>query len=279
MIAQKDKALAFAALHQEPGAFVIPNPWDAGSARILQHLGFQALATTSAGFAFAKGKPDDVKALSREEVLANVAEIAQATILPVSADLQNGYGDTPEDCALTITWAAQAGAVGGSIEDASGNADSPIYPVELAAERIRAAAEAARKTGFPFMLTARCENYLNGRLDLADTIARLQAYQEAGAGVLFAPGVSKRQEIAELVRSLDKPVNVIMGGKGIGLTIDDLSELGVKRISVGSAFARTALASFMNAAREVQAQGTFHFGESAAPFAELNQIFAAWTKD
>ena len=279
MIAQREKALAFAALHQDPGAFVIPNPWDAGSARILQYLGFQALATTSAGFAFAKGKPDEVTALSREEVIANVAEIARATILPVSADLQNGYGDAPEHCALTITRAAEAGAVGGSIEDASGNANEPIFPVELAAERIEAAAEAARKTGFPFMLTARCENYLNGRPDLADTIARLAAYQGAGADVLFAPGVSKRQEIAELVRSLDKPVNVIMGGKGIGLTVEDLSELGVKRISVGSAFARAALASFMNAAREVQAQGTFHFGESAAPFAELNKIFAAWPKD
>lgn len=279
MITQQEKAEAFAALHQEPGAFVIPNPWDAGSARILQYLGFQALATTSAGFAFAKGKPDEVTALSREEVIANVAEIARATVLPVSADLQNGYGDAPEDCALTITWAAQAGAVGGSIEDASGHPDAPIYPAEFAAERIGAAAEAARRTGFPFMLTARAENYLNGRPDLSDTIARLQAYQEVGADVLFAPGVSKKEEIAELVRSLDRPVNVIMGGKGIGLSVEDLSELGVKRISVGSAFARTALASFMNAAREVQAQGTFLFGEKAAPFAELNQIFAAWTKD
>ncbi|MGE3832335.1 MAG: oxaloacetate decarboxylase [Parvibaculaceae bacterium] len=279
MIAQHDKAEAFAALHQEPGAFVIPNPWDAGSARILQYLGFQALATTSAGFAFAKGKPDEVRALSREEVIANVAEIVGASVLPVSADLQNGYGDAPEDCALTITWAAQAGAVGGSIEDASGDPDAPIYPVEFAAERIQAAAEAARKTGIPFMLTARAENYLNGRPDLADTIARLQAYQEAGADVLFAPGVSKKEEIAELVRSLDRPVNVIMGGKGIGLTVEDLSELGVKRISIGSAFARTALAAFMNAAREVQAQGTFQFGERTVPFAELNQIFAAWSKD
>jgi 2-methylisocitrate lyase-like PEP mutase family enzyme len=279
MIAQKEKAEAFAALHQEPGAFVIPNPWDAGSARILQYLGFQALATTSAGFAFAKGKPDEVRALSREEVIANVAEIAAASILPVSADLQNGYGDAPEDCALTITRAAQAGAVGGSIEDASGNADAPIYPIEFAAERVAAAAEAARNTDFSFILTARAENYLNGRPDLADTIARLQAYQEAGADVLFAPGLTSREDIAELVRSVDRPVNVIMGRKGLALTVEDLSELGVKRISVGSAFARAALAAFLSAAREVQSQGTFNFGENAAPFAELNRIFAAWMKD
>jgi 2-methylisocitrate lyase-like PEP mutase family enzyme len=279
MISQTEKGKAFAALHEEPGVFVIANAWDAGSARLLQHLGFQALATTSAGFAFTIGKPDGERAVSREEHLGNIRAITQASSLPVSADLEGGFGDAPEDCAKTIRLAAESGAVGGSIEDATGRQGDPIYGFETAVERVRAAAEAARGLPFRFMLTARSENFLHDRPNLADTIMRLQAFQDAGADVLYAPGLKSREDIETVVREVDRPVNVLMGMKGVPLTVEDLSQMGVKRISVGGAFTRAAFGAFLTAAREVQTTGTFSFTEAAAPHGDLNAIFSAWPKN
>ena len=278
MISQKEKGNAFAALHEEPGAFIIANAWDAGSARLLQHLGFQALATTSAGFAFTIGKPDGERAVSREEHLGNAKAIAQASSLPVSADLEGGFGDAPEDCGKTIRLAAEAGVVGGSIEDATGRQGDPIYEFEAAVERVAAAAEVAHSLPFRFMLTARAENFLHDRPNLADTIMRLQAFQDAGADVLYAPGLKTRDDIETVVKEVDRPVNVLMGMKGVALTVEDLSRMGVKRISVGGAFTRAAFGAFLAAAREVQTRGTFSFTEAATPHGELNAIFSAWPK-
>lgn len=279
MVSQTDKGKTFAALHAEPGIFVIPNAWDAGSARLLQHLGFQALATTSAGFAFTIGKPDGEGVVSREEHLGNASAIAQASILPVSADLEGGFGDAPEDCAKTIRLAAEAGVVGGSIEDATGRPGDPIYEFEAAVERVAAAAEAARALLFRFTLTARSENFLHDRPNLADTIMRLQAFQDAGADVLYAPGLTRPEDIETVVKEVDRPVNVLMGMKGVRLTVEDLNQLGVKRVSVGGAFTRAALGAFLAAAREVQSKGTFSFTEHATPHGELNAIFSAWPKN
>jgi 2-methylisocitrate lyase-like PEP mutase family enzyme len=279
MISQKEKGKAFAALHEEPGAFIIANAWDAGSARLLQHLGFQALATTSAGFAFTIGKPDGERAVSREENLGNAKAIAQASSLPVSADLEGGFGDAPEECAKTIRLAAEAGVVGGSIEDATGRQGDPIYEFEAAVERVAAAAEAARSLPFRFMLTARSENFLHGRPNLADTIMRLQAFQDAGADVLYAPGLTRPEDIETVVKEVDRPVNVLMGMRSAPLTVEDLSQMGVKRISVGGAFTRVALGAFLAAAREVQTRGTFSFNEHAAPDDDLSAIFSAWPKN
>jgi 2-methylisocitrate lyase-like PEP mutase family enzyme len=279
MITQAEKGKLFASLHQEPGVFVIPNAWDAGSARLLQNLGFQAIATTSAGFAFSIGKPDGAGAVTREEHLGNARAIAEATSLPVSADLEGGFGDAPEDCAKTIRLAGQTGIVGGSIEDATGRKDDPIYDFEAAVERVTAAAEAARALPFRFTLTARSENFLHDRPNLADTIIRLQAFQDAGADVLFAPGITNPQDIETVVREVDRPVNVVMGLKGVPLTVEELGRLGVKRISVGGSFARAAIGAFLAAAREVQTKGTFTFAKEATPHGELNAIFAAWPKN
>jgi 2-methylisocitrate lyase-like PEP mutase family enzyme len=270
---QADKGRRFQALHHQPDAFVIPNPWDAGSARLLAALGFEALATTSAGYAFTLGVCDNE--VGRERMLAHVAELVDATDLPVSADLENGFGDDPQVVAETIALAAAAGLVGGSIEDATGRPDQPIYPRELAVERVRAAAEAARALPFPFMLTARAENFLVGRRDLADTIARLQAFQDAGANVLYAPGLTTREEIKAVVDAVDLPVNVIMGMPGVQLGVADLSALGVSRISVGSSFARAALGGFLRAAREVKERGTFTYGEEAIGYQEVGELFRA----
>lgn len=273
MPTQAEKAKAFRALHERPGAFVIPNPWDAGSAILLAELGFEALATTSAGLAFALGRPDAEGALSRDEILDNARAIVGATGLPVSADLENGFGDDPANCAETIRRAAQAGLVGGSIEDATGRAGDPIYEFDFAVERVRAAAAAARALPFPFMLTARAENHLFGRPDLGDTIRRLQAFQEAGADVLYAPGLRSREDIAAVVRAVDRPVNVIMGLQGVRLGVAELSAIGVKRISVGSALARAAWGGFLAAAREMKEHGTFGFAGQAMPYADLNARF------
>jgi len=275
---QSEKAQAFKRLHEEPGTFVIPNPWDAGSAKLLGHLGFRALATTSAGLAFALGRPDGAKAVSRDETLANAEAIVEASSLPVSADLEGGFGDAPEMCAETIRLAGLVGLVGGSIEDATGRDDDSIYEIRAASARIEAAAEAARSLGYPFMLTGRAENYLHGRADLADTIARLQAYQAAGANVLYAPGLRNLDDIATLVRNVDRPVNVLMGLAGVRLSVDDLARVGVKRISVGGAFARAAFGGFLKAAREVHDKGTFDFNDEATPFAELNGLFSTEDK-
>jgi 2-methylisocitrate lyase-like PEP mutase family enzyme len=268
---QTEKALQFRALHERALTFIIPNPWDAGSARLLEHLGFEALATTSCGAAFSMGRRDNT--LTRDETFDNAAAIARATNLPVSADLENGFGDSPEIVAETIRLAAETGIVGGSIEDATGQPDDPIYDLEFAVERVQAAVQAARALPFPFTLTARAENYLHGRPNLNDTIARLQAFQEAGADVLYAPGLATREDIASLLSSVDRPVNVVMGLRGVQLTLADLQQLGVRRISVGSALERTALGAFLNAAREMREHGTFTYAAQAADPAEISKIF------
>jgi 2-methylisocitrate lyase-like PEP mutase family enzyme len=268
---QADKALAFRALHERPGAFIIPNPWDIGTARILARLGFEALATTSAGFAFSQGRRD--YQVGREPMLEHAAHIVSATDLPVSADLENGFGDAAETAAETIRMAAAVGLVGGSIEDTTGRSDEPIYPIEFAAERVRAAADTGAALPFPFMLTARAENYLHGRPDLADTIRRLQAYQEAGANVLYAPGLTRKEEITAVVRSVDRPINLLMGMHSVGLTLAELSELGIKRVSLGSGLARLALGGFVQAATEMQEGGTFTFAGKAPSMAEISAFF------
>lgn len=270
--AQSEKARIFRSLHQRDTAFIIPNPWDPGTARLLAHLGFEALATTSMGYAFSLGRRDN--SLNRRETLANASAIAAATPLPVSADLENGFGDDPEAAAETIRLAAAAGVVGGSIEDATGRPAQPIYELPLAVARVRAAVAAARALPFSFTLTARAENYLHGRPHLPDTIRRLQAYQEAGADVLYAPGLTTRDDIAALVRSVDRPVNVVMGLRGGQLSLAELSALGVKRVSVGSALCRTALAAFLRAAREMRQNGSFAFAAEAVSPAEMTAIFA-----
>lgn len=267
MSGQKEKFEKFKALHQGPGAFVMPNPWDAGSAILLESLGFKALATTSAGYAFSKGKRDSAAALSRDELLGNAAEIVNATALPVSADLENGFGRAPQSCADTIRLAASIGLSGGSIEDASGDASDPIYDFTLAVERVQAAAEAA--SGQPFLLTARAENHLWGRPDLDDTIRRLQAFARAGADVLYAPGLPDIAAIRTVCASVDKPVNVVMGLGGPIYSTAELAEAGVRRISVGGSFARAAWGGFLRAAQEVSAQGTFTYARDAMPDGEV----------
>jgi 2-methylisocitrate lyase-like PEP mutase family enzyme len=271
MRTQVEKGQAFRALHQRNGAFIIPNPWDIGSARMLAYLGFEALATTSGGYAFSMGQRDYT--VGREAVLTHISALAPITDLPISADLENGFGDTPEAAAETIRLAAVAGAVGGSIEDATGRADDPIYEPALAAERVRAAAEMARGLEFPFTLTARAENYLHGRRDLKETIGRLQAYQEAGADVLYAPGLTSKEEIAALVSSVDRPVNVLVGIPGAPLNMADLSAIGVRRVSLGSGLARAAFGSLVSAAREMREQGTFAFAEEAPSSRDIGAMF------
>jgi 2-methylisocitrate lyase-like PEP mutase family enzyme len=271
MKTQAERGTLFRTLHQRDRAFIIPNPWDIGTARLLARLGFEALATTSAGFAFSIGRRDNT--VGRDKMIEHVREISAATDLPVSADLENGFGDDPETAAETIRLGAEAGLVGGSIEDSSGRRDNPIYELELAAERIRAAAELARSLPFTFSLTARAENYLFGRRDLNDTIRRLQAYQEAGADVLYAPGLASKEDIAAVVSSLDRPVNVLMGLAGVQLNLDELSALGVKRISVGSVLSRVALSAFIRAAEEMRDQGTFTFGDHIISFRDISAMF------
>lgn len=251
------------ALHGGARAFVIPNPWDAGSARLLASLGFEALATTSAGYAFSKGKLDFFASLDRSEILSNAAEIVAATDLPVSADLEDGFGAAPETCAETIRLACGVGLVGGSIEDATGDPSTPIHDFSHAVERVHAAAEAART--LPFLLTARAENFLWGRPDLDDTIKRLQAFSAAGAHVLYAPGLPDLEAIRTVCAAVDKPVNVVMGLKGPRYSVADLSDAGVRRVSVGGSFARAALGALMKAAEEVRKAGTFGYAEDALP--------------
>jgi 2-methylisocitrate lyase-like PEP mutase family enzyme len=273
MRTQAEKGSTFRALHERDRAFIIPNPWDVGTARLLAYLGFEALATTSAGYAFSVGQRDNT--IERDEMMVHVGAIVSATDLPVSADLENGFGDDPASVAETIRLAAMAGLVGGSIEDATNRPGDPIYEHQLAVERVRAAAEAARALPFSFTLTGRAENYLVGRPDLKDTIKRLQAYQEAGADVLYAPGLTSKDDIAAVVRSVDRPVNVVMGLQGIQLSLAALSEIGVKRVSVGSALSRAALGAFLRAAQEMRAHGTFAFADEAVSFRELSAMFNA----
>jgi 2-methylisocitrate lyase-like PEP mutase family enzyme len=271
MLTQAEKGQVFRALHQRNGAFIIPNPWDVGTARLLAHFGFEALATTSAGYAFSVGQRDNT--IERAQMMEHLSAIAAATDLPVSADLENGFGDAPEVVAETIRLAAAAGVVGGSIEDMSRQPGHPIYEHERSVERIRAAAEAARALPFAFTLTARAENYLVGNPDLKDTIRRLQAYQEAGADVLYAPGLTGKDEIAAVVGSVDRPVNVVMGLQGVQLSRDELAAMGVKRISVGSSLARAALGAFVRAATEMRDHGTFAFAKDAVSFREISAMF------
>ena len=271
---QAEKARRFHALHERPGAFVIPNPWDAGTARILEGLGFEALTTTSAGLAFTLGKRDGAGSVTREETLANSKGIVDATDLPVAADLENGFGDAPEAAAETIRRAAAVGLVGGSIEDTTGEPRRPLYDFQHAVERVAAAAEAAGALPFPFVLVGRAENFLHGRPDLDDTIRRLQAFEAAGAGALYAPGLTTAEQIRTVCGAVRKPVNVVMGLKSGSFSVAELAALGVRRISVGSALSRAALGAFLRAAREIRERGTFHFAEEALPYAEANRLVA-----
>lgn len=274
MTTQAEKARAFRALHEQDQAFVIPNPWDVGTARLLAALGFQALATTSAGYAYTLGLPD--MQVGRDRMLAHVAELVCATALPVSADLENGFAESPEGVAQTYRLAAQAGLVGASIEDTTNDPQAPIQDMSCAVERVHAAVEAVRGLSFPFTLTARAENYLHGRPDLDDTIRRLQAYQAAGADVLYAPGLRTRDEIEAVVRAVDRPVNVLMGAPGLAFSVSDLSAMGVRRISVGSTLSRAALGAFLRAGREIMQHGTFTFGQDAVAYPEIGRMFEAW---
>lgn len=269
---QREKFETFTALHARDGAFVVGNPWDAGSARLLAHLGFEALATTSAGYAFSVGRRDSFAGLSRDELLENARQIVESCDLPVSADLEDGFGAAPETCAQTIRLAAGVGLVGGSIEDATGDPAAPIFDLALAADRVRAAAEAARD--LPFLLTARAENFLWGRPDLGDTIARLQAFSEAGAAVLYAPGLPDLAAIRTLCAEVDKPVNVVMGLSGPRYSVAQLAEAGVRRISVGGSFARAAFGGLRRAAEEVLGAGTFSYADEAMPGPDLTALMS-----
>jgi 2-methylisocitrate lyase-like PEP mutase family enzyme len=259
MATQAETAQRFLAMHQRDTPLLLPNPWDAGSARLLVSLGFEALATTSSGFAATLGRLDG--GVTRDEALSHAATIVAATDVPVSSDLENGFADEPREVAQTVRLAIDAGLAGCSVEDFTRNPDDPIYDIGLAKERVAAAAEAAHAGPVHLVLTARAENYLHGRPDLADTIARLQAYQEAGADVLYAPGPTDRDDIRQLVEAVDRPVNVLaLPG---GPTIPELASVGVRRVSVGGAFAFAALGAVVDAARELREQGTYGFWANA----------------
>lgn len=271
MPSQAEKARAFRALHESKQCFVIPNPWDAGSARILEGLGFSALATTSGGFANSTGKLDGDP--GRDAVLEHAAALARATNLPISADLENGFGDSPEAIGETILLAAATGLVGGSIEDYTGKREAPLYEIAHAADRVRAAVEATRKLDFPFTLTARAENFFRGKPDLADTIKRLQAYQEAGAHVLFAPALKSREDLETVLREIDRPLNVLGGIGGLaGLTLADYQELGVRRVSVGSLLSTVAYGALIHAGRELKDPGTFGFVAETSRAKDLKSL-------
>jgi 2-methylisocitrate lyase-like PEP mutase family enzyme len=271
-VTREQKYEALKALHERAGAFVIPNPWDAGTAKILTAMGFEALATTSAGYAFSIGRRDSNADLTRDGILANAKAIVDATHLPVSADLQDGFGPSPEMCASTIRLASGIGLAGGSIEDATGDPNAPIYDFQLAVERIAAAVEMART--HQFLLTARAENFLYDRPNLDDTIKRLQSFAEAGADVLYAPGLPSLKAIREVCQSVSKPVNVLMGLKGATFSVEELAAAGAKRISVGGSFARAALGAFVRAAREVKDKGTFTYATEAISHAEVSGYMA-----
>ncbi len=268
--------MTFRSLHEGPGAFIIPNPWDVGTARILAAMGFKALATTSAGMAFSLGMPEG--AVSENEVLSHCKAIVSATALPVSADLERGFGDSPDSAAETIRAAFGIGLAGCSLEDHTGRRDDPIYDFGLAVERIAAASEACRSSSGDFVLTARCENLLSGRDDLDDVIRRLQAFEKAGADVLYAPGLRDLSSIRAVCAALKKPVNVVMGMPGATFGVAELADAGVKRIRVGSALARLAYGAFVRAAREMASEATFRFSEGAMGFAELEGFFTDVTK-
>jgi 2-methylisocitrate lyase-like PEP mutase family enzyme len=267
-----EKAAAFPALHARPGAFIIPNPWDAGTARLLAALGFEALATTSLGLANSLGRVDGIGSVSRAEVIENCRVIAAATDLPVNADLENGYAHEPRAAAEIIRLAAEAGVSGGSIEDTTGDRERPIYELGHAVERVQAAVEVARALPVPFLFTARADGLLFGR-DLDDTIRRLQAFEKAGADVLYAPGVRDLATIRTVVSAVGRPLNVVMSAADPDLSLAQLAEAGVKRISVGGALSRLALASFLNGAREMAERGTFTWVRDTVPSKELKAVF------
>ncbi|HEX8282422.1 MAG TPA: isocitrate lyase/phosphoenolpyruvate mutase family protein [Pyrinomonadaceae bacterium] len=269
MTSQKERAEKFRALHERGGAFVIPNPWDVGSARLLAALGFEALATTSAGFAHTLGRLDGQ--VARDEVIEHCRALCAAVGLPVSADLENCFADEPGEAADTIVAGAGAGLVGGSIEDYSGDPSNPVYDFNLAVERVHAAAEAARSLDFPFVLTARAENFLHGRQDLDDTVRRLQAYEAAGADVLYAPGLTTLEEVRLVTGALSKPVNVLAPPLG-GVTVAELAEAGAKRISLGGALARAALTALLRAGAEIRERGSFGWASDLASGGEVARL-------
>jgi len=276
MTKQQEKIAAFRALHEEENAFIIPNPYDAGTAIILEKIGFKALATTSAGYAFSCGKQDNK--VTRDDMILHAQHIVAATSLPVSADLENGFGPTLEDVAFTIKRAGDIGLAGGSIEDSVNGvggepSGEPLFNIAFAKERMIAAVEAKKALSYDFVLTGRAENYLVGRDDLGDVITRLQAYQEAGADVLFAPGLTKKEDIESVVANVDRPVNVVMGLSGVQLGQADLSLLGVKRISTGSSMSRAALGAFLRASQEMLETGTFRYAEDAVPYGDIDVMF------
>ena len=273
-MAQQQNYVRFRALHERHGTFIIPNPWDVGTARILASLGFEALATTSAGLAFSRGVREGV--VSREEALAHCRAIVAASDLPVSADLEKGFGDTPEDVADTIRDAAATGLAGCSIEDHTNRRDAPIFEFNLAVERIQAASAAKRELPHDFVLTARCENFLWGRPDLDDTIKRLQAFESAGADVLYAPGLHDLETIRTVCASITKPVNVVMEMPGTTFVVSELADVGVKRVSVGSALSLAAFGAFVRAAKEMKEYGTFTFSSDAIGFSELEDYFVGY---
>ncbi len=264
-------AETFRRLHERKGAFIIPNPWDVGSSRILARMGFEALATTSAGFAFGCGQIEGT--LAKEDVLGHCREIVGATPLPVSADLEKGFGDSPESAFDTIVAAAGTGLAGGSIEDHTGDRKAPIFDKTLATERVRAACEARDSLDHDFVLTARCENLLWGKRDMDDVIARLEAYEAAGADVLYAPGLRDLETIGLVCEALSKPVNVVMGLPGVSIGLADLEACGVKRVSVGSALFRAAYGALVRAGEEMASKGTFGYSDDAIGFGDLEAFF------
>ena len=267
-ITQTEKAARFLALHYAPGAFLIANPWDAGSARILAGLGYAALATSSGASAGVYGRRDGK--ITRDEALAHVRAIVEATDLPVSADLEKGFGDAPDAAAETIRLGAEAGLVGGSIEDATGDKEKPLYDIAHAVERIAAAVEAKRKLALPFMLTARTENFLRGNPDIDDTIKRLQAFEKAGADVLMAPGLPSLDAVRAVCTAVSKPVNFMAGIKGKSFTVAELEAAGVKRISLATSLYRAAMTGLLDAAREAREKGSFGYMEHTMITPELN---------
>jgi len=269
-VTQKENAECFRALHDGPGAFVIPNPWDVGSARILAGLGFQALATSSAASACASGKRDG--RLTREEALAHARMIVHATELPVSADLGKGFGDSPAVVAETVRLAAEVGLVGCTIEDSTGNAEQPLYDFDLAVDRIAAAAASARALPFPFLLTARAHNLLYRAPNLEETIRRLQAFEKAGADVLFAPGLPDLAAVRAVCGTVTKPVNFMVGIKGKSFSVNELAAAGVRRVSLATSLYRAAMTSLVEAATEVKDKGQFTFLEKCASTADLNKL-------
>jgi 2-methylisocitrate lyase-like PEP mutase family enzyme len=272
MHTQADKAATFRALHERPGAFIIPNPWEAGTAKMLEAIGFEAIATTSRGLASMLGRAEDNA--NRDEVIANCRTIAEATNLPVNADLENCFADEPEKAAEAIRLAAEAGAVGGSIEDYTGNPANPIYDFDFAVARVAAAVQVAHSLRVPFLLTARAENLLHGRNDMEDTIRRLRAFAAAGADVLYAPGLRNLDQVRQVVRAVDRPVNVLTGLLDPDITLKELSDAGAKRISVGGALSRLVLGAFVKVAREMHVHGSFTWMRDMISMAELQKMLS-----